>query len=107
MSTTDEKVHDMKPGNAMSAARIAAVALAVGLAATVSGCGSSNARNYDISPIFPLSAGKCAKYGGVQKGTGPDATCMVTQDECKQAAADWRQVMRQSYVSDAIQFSCN
>lgn len=73
--------------------RIAAVVAATTIAVALSGCGNVSAKTYDISPIFPLSAGKCAQYNGDQKGSGITATCMVTKTECKKAAADWRKAM--------------
>lgn len=77
------------------------------VASCLAGCGGGKARTYDISPIFPLSPDKCAKYDGVQSGTGLAAKCMVTKAECEKAAADWRAAMQQSGVNDAIEFSCN
>jgi hypothetical protein len=32
---------------------------------------------------------------------------MVTQAECERAAADWRDVMQDSAVNDAIMFRCS
>jgi hypothetical protein len=32
---------------------------------------------------------------------------MVNQDECKKAAADWRNAMASGGINDAIQFTCN
>ena len=86
--------------------RILAVLATASMAMAVSGCGSGDARAYDISPIFPLSSDKCAKYDGVQQGSGIYATCMVTFAECQRAAADWRAAMESSDVPDAIEFSC-
>lgn len=86
--------------------RILAVFAAASMAMAVSGCGSADARTYDISPIFPLSSGKCAQYDGVQQGSGIYATCMVTLAECERAAADWRTAMENAGVYDAIEFSC-
>jgi hypothetical protein len=71
----------------------------------LSGCGDT-AKGYDISPIFPLSSGKCARYGGSQEGSGFAAKCMVTKSECEKAAADWRAAMQSGGVNDAIEFSC-
>ena len=90
----------MKP---KALAFLAAVSTATALAA----CGSSDAKTYDISPIFPLSSGKCAKYGGTQQGTGITASCLVTKSECLRASSDWRKAMQSSGVDDAIEFSCN
>ena len=83
---------------------VSAVFLAVaGLAA----CGNSgNDKTYDIAPIFPLSADKCAQYDGTAEGSGLDSHCWVTKDECEKAAADWRVAMQDSYVSDPIEFTC-
>jgi hypothetical protein len=78
----------------------------VGIAAALPGCGSGSARTYDISPIFPLSSGKCARYGGHEKGAGVAAKCIVTKGQCEKAAADWRQAMQSGGVDDAIEFSC-
>jgi uncharacterized lipoprotein YehR (DUF1307 family) len=82
---------------------IAAASMSVALG----GCADSNAKKYDISPIFPLSSDKCAKYDGDQEGSGITATCMVSKAECEKAAADWRNVMASRGINDAIQFSCN
>jgi len=79
---------------------------AASIAVALAGCGGAGAKTYDISPIFPLSSDKCAKYGGDQKGSGITATCMVTKAECEKAAADWRNAMASSGVNDAIEFSC-
>jgi hypothetical protein len=76
------------------------------MAVTIAGCGGSDPKSYDISPIFPLSSGKCAKYGGDQQGSGITATCMVTKSECEKAAADWRNAMASGGVIDAIEFTC-
>ncbi|MBL7487283.1 hypothetical protein I6A60_00110 [Frankia sp. AgB1.9] len=85
---------------------LAAMVLSLAVSAC-SGVSGGSGKNYDISPIFPLSAGKCAKYHGDEKGSGFTATCMVTKDECEKAAADWRQAMQHGYVTDAIQFRCD
>ncbi len=75
-------------------------------AVALSACGQGDSKSYDISPIFPLSANKCAKYDGTSEGSGFAAHCWVTKDKCQQAAADWREAMRQGGVTDAIQFEC-
>lgn len=75
------------------------------LMALLASCGGSG-KTYDISPIFPLSSGKCAQYGGTEQGSGATATCMVTKSECEQAASDWREAMQQNGVEEAIEFSC-
>ena len=69
--------------------------------------GQSDTTSSDISPIFPLSADKCAKYDGNAEGSGFSAPCWVTPAKCEQATPDWQQAMREGGVSDAIQFSCN
>lgn len=69
-------------------------------------CAGTDAKTYDISPIFPLSADKCARYGGDEEGSGHSATCMVTKAECERAAADWREAMQSSAVNDALLFRC-
>lgn len=76
-----------------------------GLSVTLSACGGGD-KTYDISPVFPLTANKCAKYHGDEQGSGISATCMVTKDECERAAADWRQAMESGGVNGAIEFSC-
>ena len=86
--------------------RTAGVFATAVLAAALAGCGTSNAKAYDIGPVFPLDPNKCARYGGDEKGSGPTASCMVTKAECEKAAADWRQAMQSSGVNDAIEFSC-
>ena len=80
--------------------------LLVFLMGAVSGCGGGSAKAYDISPIFPLSSGKCARYGGHEEGSGVTATCMVTKGECEKAAADWKDAMQNGGVNEAIEFSC-
>ena len=74
-------------------------------AAALGGCGGGG-KVYDISAIFPLDPGKCARYNGDQQGSGVTATCMVTQAECEKAATDWRNAMQTGGVSDAINFRC-
>jgi hypothetical protein len=88
-------------------ARCVAFLAMASLAAALTGCGGSNAKAYDIGPVFPLDANKCARYDGDQKGSGPTASCMVTKAECEKAAADWRQALQSSGVNDAIEFRCN
>jgi hypothetical protein len=87
--------------------KLIAFFVAATMAVALSGCGGANAKAYDISPIFPLSSGKCAQYGGDQQGSGVSATCMVTKAECEKAAADWRRAMENGGVNDAVEFSCN
>jgi hypothetical protein len=79
--------------------------VAASMALAMGGC--SGSKNFDIGPIFPLDSGKCARYGGDQKGSGATASCMVTKDECEKAAADWREAMQSSGVNDAIDFRCD
>jgi hypothetical protein len=86
--------------------RIAAFFVTASIAVAATGCGSGEAKAYDISPIFPLSSGKCAHYGGEEKGSGITATCMVTKGECEKAAADWKAAMESGGVNEAIEFSC-
>jgi len=88
-------------------ARLFSVFAAASIAVALTGCQGADAKTYDISPIFPLSSGKCAKYGGDQEGSGITATCMVTKGECEKAAADWRKAMETGGVNNAIEFSCN
>jgi hypothetical protein len=86
--------------------RIFAFVAVASMAAALSGCVGADAKSYDISPIFPLSSGKCAQYGGHEEGSGVTATCIVTKAECEKAAADWRQAMENGGVNDAMEFSC-
>lgn len=86
--------------------RIVASVAVASMAVALTGCGGA-AKSYDISPIFPLSSGKCAKYGGDQQGSGFGAACMVSKGECEKAAADWRNAMQTGGVSDALEFTCN
>jgi hypothetical protein len=79
---------------------------AASMTLALGGCAASDGKTYDISPIFPLSADKCARYGGDQEGTGITASCMVTKDQCEKAATDWRTTMATGGVTDAILFSC-
>ena len=87
--------------------RIVATLAAAVVVLALTGCGDAGMKAYDISPIFPLSSGKCAKYGGDQQGSGITASCMVSKAECERAAADWRKAMETGGVTDAIEFSCN
>jgi hypothetical protein len=86
--------------------KIVASVAAASMAVALTGCGGA-AKSYDISPIFPLSSDKCARYGGDQHGSGLAATCMVTKSECEKAASDWRSAMQNGGVGDAIEFTCN
>jgi hypothetical protein len=86
--------------------RVFAFFAAASVTAAVSGCGGGGAEAYDISPIFPLSSGKCAHYGGHEEGSGVTAKCMVTKAECEKAAADWRNAMQNGGVNEAIEFTC-
>lgn len=86
--------------------KIVASVAAASMAVSLTGCGGAS-KSYDISPIFPLESGKCAKYGGDQQGSGITASCMVTKDECEKATADWREAMQSGGVNDAIEFTCN
>ena len=70
-------------------------------------CGQSDSKTYDISPIFPLSSNKCARYDGKTEGSGITTKCWVTKAKCEQAVQDWRQAMQQGGVTDAIQFRCD
>ncbi|MDQ1743351.1 MAG: hypothetical protein QOE23_1690 [Pseudonocardiales bacterium] len=83
----------------------ALLAMATTLVA-LTACSTGERKSYDIAPIFPLTAGKCAKYDGKSEGTGFASHCWVTKANCQQAAADWRQMMREGGVTDAILFRC-
>ena len=85
--------------------RILAFAVMAGVAGVLSACGGSS-KSYDISPIFPLSSDKCARYHGDQKGSGITESCMVSKDQCERAAADWQQSMQESGINEGIEFSC-
>lgn len=87
--------------------KVVALFAVASLTVAVAGCGGADAKTYDISPIFPLSSGKCAHYGGDQQGSGITGTCMVTKAQCEKAAIDWRKAMENGGVNDAIEFSCN
>lgn len=80
--------------------------VASSLVVGVTACGGGG-KTYDISPIFPLSSDKCAKYNGEQEGSGPTETCMVSKDDCERASADWNEAMESGAVYDAIEFSCD
>lgn len=84
-------------------ARFGVLATIAAVALVLTGC-QSQANTYDIAPIFPLSADKCAKYDGTAEGTGLGAHCWVTKAKCEEAVKDWRDAMRN--VNDAIQFTC-
>src|ERR1700693_739809 len=43
----------------------------------LSACSQASAKTYDIQPVFPLSADKCAKYDGKAEGTGIMGHCWV------------------------------
>jgi hypothetical protein len=86
--------------------RVFAFFATASMTAALSGCGGGGAQAYDISPIFPLSSGKCARYGGHEEGSGVTAKCMVTKAECEKAAADWRSAMQNGGVNEAIEFTC-
>jgi hypothetical protein len=73
---------------------------AASMAVALTACGDGG-KTYDISPIFPLSSDKCAKYNGDEQGSGITATCMVTEDECEKAAADWQGAMQSGGVDGA------
>jgi len=87
--------------------QITALLAAIILAITVSGCVVADAKEYDISPIFPLSADKCERYNGEEVGEGPRPSCFVTKADCERAASDWNQSMAESGVRDAIRFTCD
>jgi hypothetical protein len=88
--------------------RMRAIALLVMTATLVAltGCATGAGKDYDIAPIFPLSANKCAKYDGKTTGSGFASHCWVTKSKCQQAAADWHQAMRQGGINDAIEIRC-
>ena len=77
------------------------------VAIVLAGCSSANAKEYDISSIFPLSPDKCAEYNGDEVGEGIGARCLVTKSECERAAADWDRSMNESGLRDAIRFTCD
>lgn len=85
---------------------IVTVLLVMGVVLVLAACGGGG-KSYDIAPIFPLSAGKCAKYNGDQSGSSVTESCMVTKDECERAVADWQEAMQSSGVNEAIEFSCS
>jgi hypothetical protein len=82
---------------------LALIAVAI-TAAALTACGGGG-KTYDIGPIFPLTANKCAKYHGEEGGSGITETCMVSKDECERAAADWTEAMEGGGV-EAVEFSC-
>lgn len=86
--------------------RIFAFFMAAIVVVALAACGASG-KTYDISPIFPLDSGKCAKYNGDEEGSGITATCMVSKGECEKAAADWEEAMQSGAVTEAIEFSCD
>jgi hypothetical protein len=85
--------------------RLFAFFAAGSMVVAMTACGGGG-KTYDISPIFPLSSGKCAKYNGEQEGSGLSETCMVSKDDCERAAADWEETMQSGAVTEAIEFSC-
>lgn len=90
-------------GASSRAGRLLAIVAAIAML-VVSGCSGSDEKSFDISPIFPLSEGKCEKYNGEEAGEGFGATCMVTKADCERAVEDWRAAM--TNVQGAIEFSC-
>lgn len=90
-----------------TATRLIAVFAAATTMFALSACEHNDPKAYDISPIFPLSSDKCAKYDGKVDGQGITSHCYVTKAQCERAAADWRQAMQHGGVTDAIQFSCS
>lgn len=86
--------------------RLIAIFAAATMVCAVSAC-TRDSKTYDISPIFPLSSDKCAKYDGTTEGSGLTAHCWVTKAECERAASDWKQEMQSGGVTDAIQFRCD
>lgn len=87
--------------------RITALLVTAIAAFAVVGCSSTDDKQYDIAPIFPLSEDKCETYNGDESGEGFNASCMVTKADCERAVADWERAMREGGVGDAIQFSCD
>src|SRR4051794_17253058 len=74
--------------------KVVALFITATLTVALAGCSNGSEKQFDISPIFPLSSGKCAKYNGKQSGEGFNSTCMVSQSDCARAAEDWRQAMQ-------------
>lgn len=92
--------------NQMRRRQLASWAVAAVLAVAISaGCSGGDEKKYDISPIFPLTADKCAQYNGEESGEGVGSTCMVSKKDCERAVEDWRKAM--SRVDDAMQFTCD
>ena len=60
-------------------ARAVTYAMVLAIALAFCACGTSDAKTYDISPIFPLSTNKCATYEGTVQGSGLTAHCWVTK----------------------------
>jgi len=87
--------------------RLLAFAAAAATALSLTACGSSSSKTYDIAPIFPLSSDKCAKYDGNKEGDSITGHCWVTKEQCENAAQDWHNSMQQGGVTDAVEFSCN
>ncbi len=83
--------------------RALTVLAAISFLLAVAGCAGSG-KDYDIAPIFPLSADKCEKYNGDESGEGFGASCMVTKEDCERAAADWQEAMRN--IPGATSFRC-
>lgn len=104
---SESRVDVGSKGRSRSTSQLIAVFAAAATMLAASACGNTDSKTYDISPIFPLSSDKCAKYDGRTEGTGLAAHCWVTKDKCKQAASDWQRAVQSGGVSDAIQFSCD
>lgn len=90
-------------GSPAGVRRLAVLLSLAALTVGATGCGPDQ-KTYDIGPLFPLSAGKCAKYDGDAQGSGAGASCYVTKEECENAARDWDAAMKN--VPDALRFSC-
>lgn len=86
--------------------KVAALLVTAALLAVLSGC-TAEAKEYDIGPLFPLSPEKCAEYDGDASGEGFTSSCMVTKAECERAVADREEAMREGFVNDAMQFTCD
>ena len=104
---TDIDLHAGRSQRTPTGSRLVIFSAATMTVLALSGCGQSDSKTYDISPIFPLSSDKCARYDGEVEGTGITAQCWVTKENCEQAAQDWAQAMREGGVPDAMQFRCD
>jgi hypothetical protein len=86
--------------------RLLTLTLFATMTAALAACGgATSSTTYDIGPIV-YATNSCAKYGGVQSGSGIDATCTVDLSECQRALADYNKGFTDSGVQPLVDFHC-